>query len=111
MPIISRTDPRDESRCTPLNVVPVSVEELPPDYYAILGLCFAFFAVLFKVKMYAWLTCLFSISSLANQRYSCTDSKNLVATISLIVLTFLSTHTTLAGRPVMAPVFPWLRQK
>lgn len=70
---------------------------------------FAFAAVLTKVKMHSWLTFLFSVSSLANQRMSSTDLKNTLAFIALIVLTFVSTHLKFAGQPVMAPIFPWLR--
>ncbi|PXF47057.1 Protein Asterix [Gracilariopsis chorda] len=110
MPLISRPDPRDEKRITALKVIPVPVEQLPPDYYALLALMFAFAAVLTKVKMHSWLTFLFCVSSLANQRFSCTDLKNNLAFAALIVLTFVSTHLNIAGQPVMAPIFPWLRK-
>lgn len=30
--VTSRTDPRDLSRATPINLIPISLEELPADY-------------------------------------------------------------------------------
>lgn len=74
------------------------------------ALVFAFMAIMFKIRIYSWLTCLLSFSSLANQRYSSMDSKSVVATLSLIVLTFISTHVSLKGQPVMAPMLPWLQR-
>lgn len=109
--VISRTDPRSAARITPIHILPPSVEELPPDHYSLLALVFALMAITLKVKLYSWITCLLSLASLVNARYSTTDLKAFLATISLVVLTFMSTHVTFLGQPVMAPVFPWQRNK
>lgn len=132
---ISQEAPRDASRITPLYIAPVKIEDLPPDHCtlcynthlfvphllcyvvtdpcildALLALMFALLAVFFKVRIYSWVTCLFSFSSLANQRYSTMDMRTISATLALIALTFISTHTQFQGQPVLAPVFPWLRK-
>lgn len=110
MIVTSRTDPRSEERITPFQIAPIEPDDLPPDFYLLLALGFALMAVLMKVRVYSWLVALLSFSSLANQRFSCIDFKTVSATFSLIMLTFISTHTQVDGQPVMAPMLPWLRK-
>lgn len=92
--------------CDPrlLTVISVVGFALPSD--ALMAVMFAFFAMISRVKLYAWLTLLFSLASVANQRYSSLDPKLLFSTLTLIFLTFLSTHSAVTGHTFKIPG-PW----
>lgn len=78
----------------------------------LMALLFAFMAIMMKIKIYSWLVCLLTLASLANQRYSNMDPKTVLANVSLIFLTFVSTHANYPNnQPVFSPAFPWLKTK
>lgn len=78
---------------------------------ALLSLLFALVAVLFGVRIYSWLTLLFTMASFANQRFSQMESQNALASIMLVCLTFVATHFKAMGQPLITPFAPWLRNK
>ena len=85
--------------------VPLSrpVTEQPPDYYALFSLFCGMLAVATRLRFYTWLTLLCFLASLANTRHSEADFKQILASCTLVVLTFTSTYLQPGIRPFFLP--------
>lgn len=107
----NREDVRRADKVEPFKLVKAAPEDVPMDRYAMMSLCFALGAIMFKVPFYAWLTLLFCMASLANQRTSQIDIRSVVANVLLVFLTFLSTHFNPTSKPLLFPTIAnWLQR-
>jgi len=69
-----------------------AAEDLPIDVYSLLSLFFGSLVFVIHVRMYAWLSLLFFMASVANTKPSETDPKQLLASAMLVIMVFFSAY-------------------
>mmetsp|Transcript_2890 Transcript_2890/g.5075 ORF Transcript_2890/g.5075 Transcript_2890/m.5075 type:complete len:103 (-) Transcript_2890:146-454(-) len=74
-----------------------SAESVPVDVFALASLFFGVLVFLLRVRMYAWLSLLTLLASLASQRPSEMEFKQVSASLMLVVMSFFSAY----GQPLV----------
>lgn len=89
----SRRDDADPRRADRVVEFRMNPEEPGSDSYALSALVFGLISILLKVKLFAWVTLLCVLGSLANTKHSQADKKGILALCALTALAFLGAHT------------------
>ncbi|KAA8498157.1 Protein Asterix [Porphyridium purpureum] len=75
-------------RVVPFKHVVKPAEDAPVDAFMLLSMVCGVFVLVFKIRMYCWFTLLFFMASVANSKASEVDSKQLISSFFLVLMTF-----------------------
>jgi hypothetical protein len=97
MVFTSSGDPRSSSRLVYYNSVR-SPDEVSADYYSFASLAFGLIALTLRIKAAAWLAFFTCLSSLANQKRSEREVKQVFTSVGFAVLGLVLNYITPPGR-------------